>query len=565
MVLSGYLITDLLVREHHRRGRVRLGSFWLRRLRRLAPAMLFLLAAVVVWTHLDAPRALVPTIRSQGFAALLYASNWRLVLDAVTYGGATAAESPFVHLWSLAVEAQFYVVWAVVVGVLLATTRSRRAVAIVAAAGAAASAIAMAVLYEPGGDPFRIYYGTDTRAQAFLAGALVAAASPIVGRAQRVAALGAPLALVAILATFLADEPGLLYRGGFLLVAALTAALVAGASGPAVTWLLDRAPLRLVGRVSYGLYLWHWPAIAVLTPARTGWDDLPLLGARLGVTVVGTAVSWLLVERTAARLSTRRLAAACALGAVTVGAGLVLLPSASVVPYASVDPTNIPEPSVVTSPTTAPGPPPGTLLIVGDSGMYDESPALAAGLQAAGWTAVNASYPGIGVTKPGAELRRTWGRAVREHQPDVVVVMLGGWDLEFLRTRGDDAYRRELDDAVAELRSSGARVLWLSMLPGGRTPDRPVDRLFAELPSRHEGVDYLDIGDALRAPDGSWPVRVGDTLLRKPDEWHLCPAGAAAVARMVLAHLGIAATGWEDGSWRDDARYDDPPGGCRSG
>jgi len=423
----------------------------------------------------------------------------------------------------------------------------------------------MAALYSPDGDPLRIYYGTDTRAQAFLAGAVVAAVgtATLAHRWLRAALRLAPIALAAIVVAFVWYEPDVLYRGGFLAVAALTAVVVAASSTSTVGWLLDRAPLRLIGRVSYGIYLWHWPAITILTPARTGLDGPGLLVARLGVTAAGAAFSWVAVERPATRLGVRPLLVACGAAAAAVIVALLALPSTSVIPYADVDTTKIPPPAVVTAPATREEtPPPGTVVIIGDSGMFDLSPALVAAFQAQGWTVVDASYPGIGVTKPGRSLHETWGATVRQNRADLVVVMLGGWDIEFLRTKGDEAYRRELDAAVGQLTSGDARVLWLSMLPGGRTPDRPVDRLFAELPERHGAVDYLDVESALRAPDGTWPVRVDGVLLRKPDEWHLCPAGAEAVTKLVLDHLDLRATGWEDGAWRTSQRYDDPPGGC---
>lgn len=192
-----------------------------------------------------------------------------------------------------------------------------------------------------------------------------------------------------------------------------------------------------------------------------------------------------------------------------VGVGLLTLRASSVVPYANVNLDAMPSPSVVTTPApsvpttlTSPpavaGPAPGTVVLVGDSSMYDTTPALAAAFNAAGWRVVDASYPGIGITKPGARLRAMWGRTVRDNDADLVVVMLGSWDIDWVRSHGDDAYRQQLDEAVVALTSSGTRVLWLSMLPGGLTADRPVDRFFEELPRRYPTVAYLDIEAALR-------------------------------------------------------------------
>ena len=200
MVLSGFLITGLLVRERDATGRVRFGAFFGRRFRRLVPAVMLLIATVAVWTSAVGPDSMITSVRSQGLAALGYVANWRLVLDGTSYGGATGDESPLVHLWSLAVEEQFYLCWPPLLVLLLALGRGRHRVAVVAASvGAIASAAVMAMMFEPGGDPLRVYYGTDTRAQAFLVGAVAALAAPHLSvRARRIVAWLGLVALAAL-------------------------------------------------------------------------------------------------------------------------------------------------------------------------------------------------------------------------------------------------------------------------------------------------------------------------------------------------------------------------------
>ena len=163
---------------------------------------------------------------------------------------------------------------------------------------------------------------------------------------------------------------------------------------------------------------------------------------------------------------------------------------------------------------------------------------------------------------------------IEEHDPRLIIVMLGGWDAFYAEDKGTDAYLEVIDDAVELLTVRGARILWLSMLPGPDTDTEEMDAIFRDLPEIYPGVvAYGDIADSLRGPKGDYPRWIpGDDgeliLARKPDGWHVCPDGAVQIARVVgrvSAFLGLSPEverGWEDGGWRDNQRYDDPPGGC---
>ena len=589
MVVSGFIVTNLLMRERDSTGRIRLGAFWGRRFRRLVPALMLLIVVVTCWVHVTGPATLIPAVRSQGLSALFYVTNWKLISTGVTYGGMLAANSPFVHLWSLAVEEQFYLLWPLLLVGVLAVARGRRGVVIAFTTVATlASAAWMAWLYVPGGDPSRVYYGTDTRAQAFLAGAVAALVAPLLGRALRraVSVLGA-FALVAVVVAMRTNAPNVLYRGGFLLVAVGTAcaALATTMRGP-VQRALDHGPLRGLGRVSYGVYLWHWPAIVLLTPARIGVDGVALTALRLGVTAAGTSVSWLALERPIARARAPRVALSGAVAIAAALAALLVLPPGQQFAYANVRTDHIPKPVLLAPPSTSatqstaaaeaapvstPGPlttvpvragrlalpASGTAMLVGDSGMFSGTPAFAAGLQAAGWGVVETAFPGIGLTSRGQNFRAQWAADARQDHVDLTIAMLGGWDAVWLQQHGVAAYTKVVESTVAAFTAGGGKVLWLSELPGSSVPERgTLDAIFASMARRYPGtVAYLDIQSSLRGPGGGWPRVVNGLVLRQPDGWHLCQDGSVFVARMTLEDLGLYRPGWEEGAWRTDPRY----------
>lgn len=305
-VISGFLITSLLLAEHRAKGRIDLRRFWLRRARRLLPAVLLMLAVVLAVMLVLHPSE-VSRMRGEVLAALGYVINWYFIFADVPYFEQFGRPSVLLHLWSLAIEEQFYLLWPPLLAAGLLIFRCRGLLMAVGLLAAGSTALAW-VLWRPFEDPSRIYYGTDTRAVALLVGvglALVPAAvrrAPPGARAGRLGreALGAAClggVLVAMLT--LGDLDERLYRGGFLLVALATAGLIAVVASPAslLGRLFATRPLVWLGLRSYAIYLWHWPVIMLTRPnVDVPFDGPPLVALRITLTLAAAALSYRFVE-----------------------------------------------------------------------------------------------------------------------------------------------------------------------------------------------------------------------------------------------------------------------------
>ncbi len=298
-VLSGFLITALLVAEHRNRGSIALGAFWGRRLRRLVPALLVLLVLVALlsrFAYSDATRALV---RDDVPWVLTYLENWHLAL------GRGSILSPLSHTWSLAVEEQWYLIWPLVLGLILSVARGRARVALgVIVALAVGSLVWGWYVFDRFGLA-RAYFGTDVRAQELLAGAAlgvigVRGLHRVWDRAGRWIDGAAVVGLLALVGIGLVVRDGAKwFPAGRFALAGVTLIVIAAAVAPRgkVRTVLALAPLVLVGRISYGLYLFHFPVFGWLGPRRVGFDGLPLLLVQLAVTAAIAVGSYLLVER----------------------------------------------------------------------------------------------------------------------------------------------------------------------------------------------------------------------------------------------------------------------------
>jgi peptidoglycan/LPS O-acetylase OafA/YrhL len=324
--LSGYLITDLLLGQADG-GLRRLVDFWARRARRLLPALYLMLVVVSVWVAVGFHSQL-SDVRGQVISALLYVNNWWQVSHHVSYFAQFGSPSPLNHLWSLAVEEQFYVVWPWVLLIGVWAVRERRRplkvrprLAGVTLALAAASAIEMALLYHPSLDPSRVYDGSDTRAFGLLFGAALAMVWPSRALTARVTAgarriidgLGVVgLAAIVVLIWRTNQYSPFLYHGGLVLLSLATVLVVAAGAHPAsrLARVLGFGPLRWVGVRSYGIYLWHQPIIVLTTPASShGVSPLRAI-AQVAASVLIAAFSWRWVEEPIRRGALGRMWAA---------------------------------------------------------------------------------------------------------------------------------------------------------------------------------------------------------------------------------------------------------------
>ena len=518
-VISGFLITRLLIDEQGTNGRIAVVGFWIRRFRRLVPALVVMVGATLLATRWWGLPEQWDGVRRDGVASLTYVANWRFVLDQQSYFESAVGPSPLLHTWSLAVEEQWYVLWPIVmVGLLALAHRLRKGMAFATMAvitAAIASAGLMAALYDPT-DASRVYFGTDTRAQQLLVGAALAwfvAWFPTLERVpeHRIFHLASKFSLgaLAVIVVTVDDTSTWLYHGGFLAISVLAACVVLATvttdrSG-AFDW-LGGQPWGWIGRRSYGIYLWHWPVILFVGPAM-GLDiaRTPLIVVQLTVTLVLAEMSFRLVEQPVRRsvAPTIRTVSAWSVGALAVAAigvvGLsaptdrrleqrssVVLPVDDIVVVSTTSPVEseqeLPAPppasrvegAPIDAPTGAPGVPPvRRLVLLGDSAafslaeQFDPSIAPLWDVQAVVQVGCPLT-PGVtmdaGSSTPNpldpncVDWRELWPAYLSALDPEIVVVVIGAWEVLDHRVDGRDIRfpSPEWDELIATTLASAA-------------------------------------------------------------------------------------------------------------
>ncbi len=494
-VLSGYLITSLLLEEHTRTGRVDLLAFAGRRVRRLLPAVLAVVVAVTVYISQRGDLAEIERIRRHALATLAYAANWVFVADGDSYFADTSAPSMLRHVWSLAVEEQFYVVWPLVAWLALRVS-GRRAVGAVAALLALLSVGAMAALYD-GGDPSRVYFGTDTRLFEPLIGAIGAVVLPL--RSPRPRGL-APIATAAVAvwvaAVFVVDDVWSgFYRGGALLLGVVALLAVMG-NGGVVSGTLSARPLVGLGAISYAVYLWHWPLLLMLR--AEGWSGAPLDAAVIvGTIALSVGSRWLIEEPvrrrdgTLGRWLTGVRPLALSVPAIVLAAGVVVAATRTSVPDDAVTVEEViaaveadratarpePDPDIVEATSTLPI----TVMLVGDSSAwtlgggtitfdpqqspyvspFDGTEVTLLNLAKQGYRLVPGATTDLGGVRQrppeDIETEAWWKETATLARPDVIVVYLGFSDLQSRVIDGETVefgsarFDEEVDRAAARL------------------------------------------------------------------------------------------------------------------
>jgi peptidoglycan/LPS O-acetylase OafA/YrhL len=599
-VLSGFLITSLLVEEHQGDGRIALGGFWGRRARRLLPALFLVLVAVSLYALLNDQLATnagdasidLSGLRGDGLATLFYVANWHAIFAHQSYFAQFASPSPLQHTWSLAIEEQFYLVWPLVVAAVFRFSRGnwRRTGLALAVAGSLASAVAMGLLYH-GGDPSRVYYGSDTRAFDILIGAALAMLcvdrQQTEGRVGRVLHALGPVAAVALAVfwwqagTSTGEPKGWMFEGGFFVCAVLAAVVLADVRrlrpGP-LARVLSLSPLTWIGQISYGLYLWHWPVIVYMTSARTGVSGHALQGAQVATTFAVSTASYYLVElpvrqRRLSRLAMRAFAPAATL--VTVGALVAGTTPSLAAPVTAwrgggLAPGGGPtvpgagglagEKPIALPPAETIGPGnPLHVMILGDSVMDFAQRGLLPALQSTQDVVVEPfAEPGWGLTQPGA--LNTVLALIAKLRPQLVIGMWS-WD-DATAKASPTSYRRFLDSALTRLLAepglSGVVLLQLPAFGPAATQSPGIE-------ASARGVDAWNgaVADAARVFPGRvmyWPVagalEIGNRYttwlpalgtsatslshwvrVRPTDEVHMCPPGITRFAASVLADM----------------------------
>jgi peptidoglycan/LPS O-acetylase OafA/YrhL len=596
-VLSGFLITSLLLAESGSTGHVGLAHFWERRARRLLPALLVMLLGVAAYARFAAQRSELHRIRMDGLATAFYVANWRDVFAHADYWSLFSTPSPLDHTWSLAIEEQFYLLWPLLFVALLALLhrRGRRTDASdgrnplpmlvlgVAVGLAAVSVVLSQVLYRSSGSN-RVYYGTDTRAFAILAGVALAAVTtrfgPVRSRTWRVLLEVAGCLAVVVLAVAWVRLDGnspTLYRGGLLLCSVAAAVAIAAAVQPTrgpVAYAASFKPLVWLGLISYGVYLYHWPIFVWLNADRTGLDGWSLFAVQLAVTLVVAVLSYRFIEQpirhgSGWRPRTKVLAPSVGLASVAL---VVLVATTGYRPVM----TNVALGRRIDAALARERAQPTDtrVLVVGNSvAWYLAHDGFAPLQDPLHMTVLNVAEPacsfpditssklpdGTITTLTAHTCTRDWSQALASFKPDVVVFARNGISDDPLSHGGpfltpcseayDTWYRDGLAKAARQLTAGGAHLV---LVTSAYSPKRAYisdygavlrgtdcgNRAEFDVAATTPRVTVADLNRQLCVPDGACAKQRSGVTLR-PDGTHFVGPGAMLVTRMLAPAVGV--------------------------
>lgn len=595
-VLSGFLITSLLLAECRSDGKIVLGTFWLRRAKRLLPALVMVLTAVLLYAAFVAQPTELHRIRYDALATVSYVANWRQIFAHQDYWSLFTSPSPLQHTWSLAIEEQFYLVWPLILALVVFRAKRLRNVArtaqlemksvarlvlILSTSLAVASGLLAIVLDHLAGAS-RVYYGTDTRAAGILIGAALAALlalrGPVKTRRGRVALELVAMAAAALLVTAwfrLDGSSALLYHGGLFVCSLAAAGVIAAAAHPE-PGLMARAlrfrPLALLGVISYGVYLWHWPIFVWFDGQRSGLGGWSLFAAQVTLTLAVAIASFVLIERPIrrGRISIRHFTPVVPATAVALVFGIVLSTAATAPPEGSAAASRV-RGAVLADVHSAPASSP-RLLVVGNSVAFF--------LATQGFDQVR-SHPKVAVINgalpdcnfPDSRELRTegasptvvgsvpcatkWGWDVQQSKPQVVLFTEAGilgeqqHDGHWLRPCSpayDQWFLSSLESAARIFRSDGARLaIATSAYPDYVFIDRSlwretdcVNNIERAMAAHDSNVSLVDLGKYV-CPTKRYCRQSIHGVPMRPDGVHFLGRSAEAIASWMLPRLPLSA------------------------
>jgi peptidoglycan/LPS O-acetylase OafA/YrhL len=440
--LSGYLITQVMLADHDRAGKVDLKRFWTRRLRRLVPGSIVCLIAVTVvalFGLLEGDR-----LRGDLFAALGYSANWRFATAGTTYAELfESTPSPVLHFWSLAIEEQFYIIFPLLMVVLL---RWRKLLVPTLALLTGASVAAMVLTSSRN----LAYYGTHTRAAELLIGALLALVIPVSKQlstaVQKIVATLGVVAFVAFvyIATNAHTSDAWLYQGGLSGFSLISSVLIIAVLVPGpLRLLMSSRPMVAIGRITYSLYLFHWPVFVVLNEDRMGFDGVALSLTRIAVTVLFACLSAWLIENPVRFRKVLRKPVRAGVGMVAaMAATLVVMSAVSTSPPTALAGVNAPDeivqfaaPSSVVP--SVPTRDPLKVLVLGSESIVADDVKSAIG-DSIPFVVVNGIQPGCAIrlsaeTIEGCEsFSSVAQRLILQSKPDVAVLSVGTAERQLL-------------------------------------------------------------------------------------------------------------------------------------